>query len=55
MGASQKVWDAQRNGDIGEFIDHLNGGRERGERPLTGEQIMLGKTSGPLGKWMGMW
>ena len=26
MGASQKVVNAQRNGDIGEFIDHLNGG-----------------------------
>ena len=54
MGASQKVVNAQRNGDIGEFIDHLNGGGGRGERPLMGEQMMLGKISGPLGNWMGM-
>lgn len=36
MGASQKVWNAQRNGDIGEFIDHLNGGREKGRKAAYG-------------------
>ena len=54
MGALQKAVNAQNSGEIGEFIDHLNRGKGGGERPLVGEQMMLGKISGPLGKWMGM-
>ena len=36
MGASQKVMNARRNGDIGEFIDHLNGGRDEGRKAAYG-------------------
>lgn len=39
--ASQKAVNAQRNGEIGELIDHPNRRKERGEWPLMGEQVMF--------------
>lgn len=56
MGASQKVWNAQRNGDIGEFIDHLNGEGEKGRKAAYGRADNVREDQvGLLGKWMGMW